>query len=75
MTPARFAKLALLDRVEVQQFGSHPGVVAEIGPTVEIQGRRVTPAGWVRVRLDDGRDFAGHFKLLAFRASRPLATA
>ena len=75
MTRTAFAKLAILDRVNVNDFGSHPGVVVEIAPAVSIQGRTSIAASWIKVRLDDGREWSGDFKLVAFRAPRILRAA
>lgn len=71
MTRARFAKLAPQDRVEIQQFGAHPGVVVEIARVVIIQGRTVRDPSWVRVRLDRGDIWNGHHALLKFCAPSP----
>ncbi|WP_311276187.1 hypothetical protein [Methylobacterium sp. WCS2018Hpa-22] len=68
MTRNRFASLAILDRVEVGDFGSHPGVVIDLKPVSEIQGRAVAPKGWLAVRLDDGRVWKGHHRLVSYRA-------
>ena len=75
MTPARFAKLAAADRVEVRDFGTHPGIVVQTNPAVTIQSRSAERRGWIKVRLDDGREWSGAFKLVAFRAPAPLRTA
>lgn len=71
MTRTRFAKLVPQDRVEIQQFGAHPGVVVEIAPEVAIQGRVIREPSWVRVRLDRGDTWNGHHALLKFCAPSP----
>lgn len=74
MSPEHPASIGLHDRVVVHAFGAHPGVVAEIGPRVSIQGRTIRPEGWVKVRLDDGREFNGHAAHLG-REARAAAIA
>lgn len=71
MNRARFAGLKLNDRVEVRQFGTHPGVVVEIAPEVAVQGRITREPSWVRVRLDRGDTWNGHHALLKFCAPSP----
>ncbi len=75
MTPTRFASLAIGDRVTVRQFGEHVGTVEAINPVVTIQGKAAVRAGWICVRLDDGREFNGAFSLVRFGSATPRRRA
>lgn len=73
MTRNRFETLKAGDRVIVHSFGSHPGVYVGPSGAVSIQGRTVSPASWIKVRLDDGREWNGDFKLAKFAGPRVRA--
>jgi hypothetical protein len=57
MTRDQFRALQCGEAVIVHSFGNHAGTITEIEPTVTIQGRTLTPDGWVKVALD--RRFPG----------------